>query len=230
MKNIFLQVLLLFLIAIAFSSQAVAQNRNFTTSLSLGIGSSGFDLEESVVGDAKRIFYPMGGIQFQKRLSPKWALTVFPNVGMSGNEREFTLSVGSLENQTIKSTSAFLNLAVHPKYFFNKLFYLSAGPELSYLLWNYGSAYNGDERIYNVKETNFFNRVNLLVSSSVGISMKVAESRKNAPVQIDALWYLEFRFKKGLTNILNQEALGTDKTTSIIAFELVTGISFASKK
>ena len=106
---------------------------------------------------------------------------------------------------SIKSTSAFINLAVHPKYFFNKGLFLSVGPEVSYLIWNYGSTYNKDERLSNIKETKYFNRTNLLISSSIGVSTKIGESRKKAPIQIDALWYLELRIKKGLTNILNSD-------------------------
>ncbi len=229
MEKIRLRILLLIFIGIFVSTATSAQNRNFITSLSLGFGYSGFDLEKNAIGDAQPIFYPMGGIQLQKRLSPKWALTVFPNVGMSGNTKSVDLSLAPIRR--VKSTSAFVNLAVHPKYYLNKLFYISAGPELSYLLWNYGSAFNEEERqIYNVEETDFFKRVNLLVSSSLGFSTKVAESRKNAPVQIDALWYLEFRFKRGISNILDPDFFGNDQSTGIIAFELVTGISFASKK
>jgi len=67
------------------------------------------------------------------------------------------------------------------------------------------------------------------LSSSVGFSKKVEESRKNAPIQIDLLWYLELRMKKGVTNILKEDFFG-DLTSSILSFELVTGISFSSKK
>jgi hypothetical protein len=49
-------------------------------------------------------------------------------------------------------------------------------------------------------------------------------------VQIDALWYLEFRVKKGLTNILNKDVFGDDESSTIFSLEIVTGISFASKK
>ncbi|MEO1437159.1 MAG: hypothetical protein AAFV80_16575, partial [Bacteroidota bacterium] len=109
-------------------------------------------------------------------------------------------------------------------------FYVSFGPELSYLLWNFGSTFSGAERQSNINETEFFNRTNLLVSASIGLSKKVGESRKKAPVQIDALWFLEFRGKQGITNILNADAFNDEVSSRILSFELVTGFSFASKK
>ncbi|MFK7908798.1 MAG: outer membrane beta-barrel protein [Chitinophagales bacterium] len=229
MKSNFLKALIFVLISTFASSEVAGQNRNFMVNLSLGAGNSGFKIDETGQGEVKRIFYPMGGIQIQKRISSKWAINIFPNVGMSGNRVVLPNPIGNTTE--VKSTSAFINLALHPKYYFNNSAYFSFGPEISYLLWNYGSTYNKeDDRLSNLKETAFFNRTNLLVSSSLGISMKVGESRKKAPVQIDALWYLEFRLKKGLTNILNKEIFGNEASSSISSFELVTGFSFASKK
>ena len=146
---------------------------------------------------------------------------------MSGNRVELSMPITNITE--VKSTSAFFSLAAHSKYFINKDFYFSVGPEVSYLMWNYGSTYIDDERQTYLKETEFFNRTNFLVSSSVGFSKKVEESRKNAPIQIDLLWYLELRMKKGVTNILKEDFFG-DLTSSILSFELVTGISFSSKK
>jgi len=209
------------------SNNVNAQNKNFIVNFAIGAGNSGFKIEETGGDEVKRIFYPMGGIQIQKRINTKWALNLFPNVGMSGNDRILSNPINSITR--IKTSSAFINFAVHPKYYFNETFYFSAGPELAYLLWNYGSAYNDENRLSHLEETKYFNRINLLVSSSLGISIKVGESRKKAPVQIDALWYLEFRIKKGITNILNKDFFGNEAKTSILSLELVTGISFASK-
>lgn len=207
---------------------AKAQNRNFLLQISLGVGNSGFQIEDVGEDEVKRIYYPVGGIHLQKRISPSWALDAFPNVDMSGNRRILETPIGQITE--IRSTSAFLNLSLHPKYIPGRSFYVSLGPEISYLLWNYGSTYQGDERLSNIRETDFFNRTNLLISSSVGFSQKVGESRKNAPVQIDVFWHLEFRAKKGITNILNRDVFGNNASSTILSFELVTGISFASKR
>jgi len=228
MKKCFCTSLVFCVLMLFFTVTAKSQNRNFIVNLSLGAGNSGFKVENDDEGKLRRIFYPTGGLQIQKRINPKWAINIYPNVGISGNKKTLNSPVGNITE--VKSTSAFVNLAVHPKYYLNKSVYFSIGPEISYLLWNYGSTFNGDERLSNIKETNFFKRTNLLLSSSVGFSKKVEESRKKAPVQIDALWYLEFRTKKGLTNILNNDAFGGDAFSTILSFEIVTGISFASKK
>ncbi len=229
MKSNSLKALIFALMWIFAFSEVSAQNKNFMVNLSFGAGNSGFKIEETGEGETKRIFYPMAGIQIQKRISSKWALNIFPNVGMSGNRTVLPNPIGNITK--VKSTSAFINLALHPKYYFNNSTYFSFGLEIAYLIWNYGSTYNNeDDRLSNVKETEFFNRTNLLVSSAFGISIKVDESRKKAPVQIDALWYLELRLKKGITNILNKDIFGSGVTSSISSFELVTGISFASKK
>ena len=218
--------LLCFLVFIS-ASYCKGQNKNFMVGISLGAGNSGFKIADEGTTDLQRIYYPMGGLYFQKRISKQWAIHVFPHVGMSGNN-------GILENPQnnitkVSSRSAFVNLAVHPKYFFSEKTYLSFGPELSYLLWNYGSTYNGDTRLTHLEETRFFNRLNFLASSAIGFSTKVEESRKNAPIQIDALWFIELRLKKGLTNILSKEYFGNDVHSAIFSIELATGISFASK-
>lgn len=204
-----------------------AQNNDFFISIALGAGNSGFDSFGSEEDEVSNIYYPVAGIQLQKRLNPKWALNIFLNIGMSGNKRDLNQPIGSATR--IKSTSAFVSLALHPKYYFNKSFYASFGPEISYLIWSRGSAYNEDELITKNDETQFFHRTSLLVSSSLGISRKVGQSRKNAPVQIDALWFLEFRMKKGVTNILNIDPSIVEISSSILAFELVMGISFSSQ-
>jgi len=196
--------------------------------LSLGAGNSGFKIESQTQDELKRIYYPTGGLQFQKRMSPKWAINFYPHVGLSGNTRVVNSPQTNITE--VNSTSAFVNLSVHPKYYLNESIYFSFGPEVSYLLWNYGTSYIGDERQSRIEETEFFNRTNLLASASIGFSKKVGESRKNAPVQIDALWFLELRAKKGITNILNRDIFGEDLSSTILSFEIVTGISFASKK
>ena len=228
MKNYKWRLLLLFILSMFYAQEyAIAQNRNFIVSLSLGAGNSGFEIEDQGDDEIKRIYYPTGGIQVQKRINSKWAINIYPNVGMSGNRRILANPMGNITE--IKSTSAFVNLSVHPKYHLNKTVYFSLGPEVSYLIWNYGSTYNDDERLSNVKETEFFNRTNLLVSSAIGISKKVGESRRDAPLQIDVLWHLELRIKKGITNILDSDFFEDDISSNILSFEVVTGISFASK-
>lgn len=226
MKNCILKYFMFSLLTLYFTVDARAQNRNFIVNLSLGAGNSGFINNEGE-GEIKRIFYPTGGLQFQKQINDNWAINFYPNVGLSGSRRVLDTPVGNITE--VKSTSAFVNFALHPKYFFGENTYFSLGPELSYLLWNYGSTFNNEERLSNIKETAFFNRTNLLVSSSIGISKKITESRKNAPVEIDALWFLEFRIKKGITNILKREFFGEDATSTVLSFEILTGISFASK-
>lgn len=219
---------ILVVLMICFTTQVNAQNKNFIVSLGLGAGNSGFKIDNKEDDELKRIFYPTGGIQIQKRINSNWAINIYPNVGMSGNKRRFKNPNSAITE--LRSTSAFVNLGLHPKYYLNDNVYFSLGPEFSYLLWNYGSTYVGDERQSNIKETDFFNRTNLLVSSSIGLSKKVDESRKNAPVQIDVLWFLEFRIKKGITNILNKDIFGDNISSRTLSFELVTGFSFASKK
>lgn len=204
----------------------ISQNRDFTVSIALGAGNSGFQINQPSMDKLSRIYYPMGGIHIQKSISEKFALNFFPNVGLSGIKRILAEPRGDFTES--RSTSAFVNLAIHPKYFLSNGLYVSVGPELSYLLWNYGSIYNGEQRLSHLEETEYFSRVNLLLSASVGISTKISESRKNAPVEIDALWFLEFRTKKVLTNILKRNVFG-NTSSSILSFELVTGISFASK-
>ena len=227
MKNYIWTPLIICALTFCCTIKTKAQNRHFIVSVSLGLGNSGFNIENENEDELKRIYYPTGGLQIQKRINSKWAINIYPNVGMSGNRRILKNPVGVITE--VKSTSAFVNLGLHPKYFLNESFYFSFGPEISYLLWNYGSTFNGDERQSYIKETELFNRTNLLVSSSIGLSKKVGESRKNAPVQIDALWYLEFRIKKGVTNILNKNVFGNGVSATILSFEIVTGISFASK-
>lgn len=227
MKSKIVKILFILSSIFCISDFAMAQNNNFITSIALGAGNSGFQIEEQTEGDAKRLFYPMGGIQIQKRIGPKWAIIFFPNVGMSGNRRTLTVP---LENITeVKTTSAYVNLAIHPKYYLSQKFYVSLGPEISYLLWNYGSTYDGDTRLSNIEETRFFNRTNLVASSSLGFSTKVGESRKNAPIQIDALWFVELRAKQGITNILNKDFFAENLKSRISSIELVMGISFSSK-
>ena len=217
------------LVSIGLIQFSFGQNRNFHVNLALGVGLSGFEIEDTGTDELKRLFYPMTGLQFQKRINPKWAINIFPNVGMSGMTR--TLSDPIANNITqVKTKSAFINLAIHSKYYINDNFYFCFGPEIGYLIWNYGSAFSDDRRLYNRKETDNFNRVNLLLSSSLGFSKKIEESRKDAPVQIDVLLFLELRFKKGITNIINNDLIEQDFSTSINSIELVTGFSFGSKK
>lgn len=211
----------------ATSLQAAAQNRNFIINIALGLGNSGFDIPDpSITGEISRICYPVAGLQVQKRISDRWALNIFPHLGMSGNKRVLSNPIGSITE--LKSISAFFNLSVHPKYFFHRSFYTSVGPEVSYLLWNYGSTFNEEERLSNQKETDFFNRTNFLISSSIGYSKKIASSKKGTPIEIDALWFIELRLKKGITNILDSSIFSESSTISSI--ELVTGLSFSSKE
>ena len=226
--NDLIKIILVISIGIGTTLKANAQNKDFLIQLSLGLGYSGFKTEKTTEDDISNIFYPMGGLQVQKRLSPKWALNAFPNVGMSGNKKVLADPIGNITE--IKTTSAFVNLALHPKYYISKAFYVSLGPEVSYLLWNYGSTYNQSNQLTNVDETYLFNRFSLLISSSIGISVKITESKENAPMKIDALWFAEFRGKKGITNILNRTYFGDDYSSSIMSIEFVTGISFSSKK
>jgi hypothetical protein len=205
-----------------------AQNGDFLVSISLGVGNSGFKIMNVNEDKVKWIYYPTGGLQIQKRLSPKWAINFYPNVWASGNQRVF--KTPSLNLTSVKSLSSFISLGIHGKYFLNKSIYCSLGPELSYLIRNHGSTYNGEYRMTNKNETQYFNRLNFLLSSSIGISQKIEESRKNAPIQINVLWYIEFRLRKGISNILNEEYFGKDSYSSALAFEVVTGFSFASKR
>lgn len=223
----FLQVIFLMAIIFSFAVKNEAQNRNFITSVSYGFGNSGFKTNNQTDDELSRLNYLMGGIQIQKRINSKWAISFFPNVGNSGNKRKLNIPIGNITE--VRSTSAFVNLSVHPKFFLNKSVYFSLGPEISYLIWNYGSTYSGEIRQSNRNETKFFNRTNLLVSSSIGFSKKVTESRKNAPIQIDGLWYLELRAKKGITNIIKEGFFDENISTTISSFEIVTGFSFASK-
>ena len=204
-----------------------AQNRNFITGFSLGVGNSGFDISEEGDDQVKRIFYPTAGLHFQKRVNNKLAVQLYPNVGMSGNQRSLSTPQNNITK--ISTKSAFVNLAILGKYYVTPKVYASLGPEVSYLLWNFGSTYNGDTRLTNLKETRFFNRTNLLISSSIGYGTKIDESRKNAPIQIEAFWFIELRFKKSITNILSSEFFTEDTKSTILSFELVTGFSFASK-
>ena len=220
-------IMILFLLTIGSINQLKAQNRNFMVNLSIGAGNSGFNTAEPLDDKIKSIYYPIAGVQIQKRIHSKWALNVFPNVGMSGNKRIFSNPVGNVTE--VRSTSAFVNLALHPKYYINDVLYLSLGPEVSCLLWNRGSTYNGSERQTRINETRFFNRIGILASSSIGISKKIETSRKNAPIQIDALGYLEFRLKKGLTNILNRDFFSDELSSTILSFEIVVGFSFSSQ-
>lgn len=220
------KLLVILLTSIIYTQDCFSQNKNFAFNFAFGVGNSGFDIEEEGEDQVNRIYYTMGGLQFHKRLKNKWALQFFPNVGMSGNTRNLSAPIGGITR--VKSTSAFINLAIHPKYFISSSTYVSLGPEISYLIWNYGSTFREDERISNRNETEFFNRTNFLLSSSIGWSTKVSESRKKSPVEIDLLWFIEMRLKKGLTNILSQDYFpSSSSTTSTI--ELVTGFSFASK-
>ncbi len=217
-----------FLLTLCIATKTKSQNRNFLVSISLGIGNSRFNIENQSEEEIRRLFYPTGGLQIQKRINSKWAINFYPNVGMSGKRIILSKPVENITE--IKSTSAFMNFSLCPKYYLKESIYLSLGPELSYLLWNYGSKYRGDKRISNIEETEFFNRINLLVSSSIGFSKKVTESRHNAPIQIDFLWFLELRAKKGITNILNKKKFGESVSSTVLAFEIVTGFSFASKE
>lgn len=228
MSNRIVKILIFLGVICCLSFKLKAQNRSFIVNLSVGVGNSGFKVNNETKGELRRLFYPTGGLQLQKQLSTKWAINIYPNVGMSGNKRVLDTPVGNVT--AVKSTSAFVNLGLHPKYYLNESIYCSLGPEISYLLWNYGSTFNGDIRLSNIKETASFNRFNFLISSSIGCSKKIQGSRKNAPVQIDALWYLEFRVKKGLSNVLNKDVFGSDLSSTIFSLELLTGISFASKK
>lgn len=205
-----------------------AQNRNFFTGVTLGVGNSGFKILEEGEDDLQRIYYPMAGLHIQKRINDNWAIHFFPNVGMSGNDRVLKTPQNNITK--IGTRSAFLNLAIHPKYYINNHFYCSAGPEVSYLIRNSGRTYNGDTRLTSLNETRFFNRVNLLVSSAIGYSIKVQESRRNAPVQVDVLWFIELRLKKGITNILSKDFFPSDDLNSnIFSIELATGICISSK-
>ncbi|MEL6972639.1 MAG: hypothetical protein AAFO02_20915, partial [Bacteroidota bacterium] len=67
--------------------EAAAQNSNFSISLALGAGNSGFSQDNQNKDGLKRIFYPTGGLQVQKRINTKWAINIYPNVGLSGNRR-----------------------------------------------------------------------------------------------------------------------------------------------
>lgn len=227
-KNSFSEISIILAISFCLTISAEAQNKNFIVNLSLGVGNSGFKIEDEGADELRRIFYPTGGLQIQKRINSKWAINVYPNVGMSGNRRTLNIPVGNITE--VRSTSAFFNLGLHPKYYMNESIYFSFGPEVAYLLWNSGSTFNGEERQSNIKETDAFNRTNLLASSSIGFTKKIGESRNHAPVQIDALWYLEFRVKKGITNILNRNVFGNNASSTIFSLEIVTGISLASKK
>ncbi|MBK7697487.1 MAG: hypothetical protein IPJ39_01565 [Saprospiraceae bacterium] len=103
------------------------------------------------------------------------------------------------------------------------------GPEYSYLIRNIERTFIHDVQFSIVNETKYFNRNNLLISSAIGCSFKVDQTAKRSPIQFDALWYLEFRFKRGLTNMLKKNELFNDVGSKLLAFELVTGVSFSSK-
>ncbi len=208
--------------------EAIAQNNNFSLSLAVGAGNSGFSRENQNEDELKRIFYPTGGLQVHKRINTKWAINIYPNVGLSGNRRTLDIPAGNITE--VRSTSAFLNLGLHPKYYFGESIYLSLGPEISYLLWNNASTYAGNDRQSSIRETELFNRTNLFVSAATGIAKKIGEARENAPLQMDAWWFLEFRAKHGITNILNDNFFGAGTSSTISAFEIVMGISFLTKK
>jgi len=204
------------------------QNNNIMFGLGFGVGNSGFLSDESPENEVSKLYYMTGGLFFQKRLGDRWAINFLPNVGLSGHKTELESSANSATSA--KSITYLLNVAVHPKYFIKKNLYVSVGPEYSHVLRNIGQTYNKEDVFSIVNETKYFNRNNLLISSAIGCSFKVDQTAKRSPIQFDALWYLEFRFKRGLTNMLKKNELFNDVGSKLLAFELVTGVSFSSKK
>ena len=224
-SKIFYVVVLAMTISI---SHIYGQNNNTMFGFGIGGGNSGFISDENPENAVNKLYYMTAGLFFQKRISDRWAINVFPNVGLSGHKTELMSSTNS--STSAKSITYLLNVAVHPKYFINKNLYVSVGPEYSYVLRNIGQTSNKEDVFSIVNETKYFNRNNLLISSAIGYSFKVDQTAKRSPIQFDALWYLEFRFKRGLTNMLKRTELLSDVSSKLLAFELVTGVSFSSKK
>ncbi|HMT53588.1 MAG TPA: hypothetical protein PKD16_11335 [Saprospiraceae bacterium] len=209
-------------------SHIYGQNNNTMFGLGFGVGNSGFLADESPENNVRNIYYLTANFHFQKRISEKWAINFLPNVGLSGHKTELESSANSATSA--KSITYLLNVAVHPKYFIKKNLYVSVGPEYSHVLRNIGQTYNKEDVFSIVNETKYFNRNNLLISSAIGCSFKVDQTVKRSPIQFDVLWYFEFRFKRGLTNMLKKNELFNDVGSKLLAFELVTGVSFSSKK
>jgi len=219
-------IIVLFILLFNGNQTAKAQVPNSQGGLSLGIGSGGFNVEAGE-DDVSNIFYPTIGLFYQRRLSDRWSLHLHPNVSLAGNKRIFNQQQNGITE--VRSTSGFVNLAVQPKYHPSGGLYVSTGPELAYLLWNYGSSYRGEQRLNRNNETEFFNRLALNAIASVGYSFKVGESRKNAPWQTDVFWFVELRVKKGLTGLLKESMVSSDDNISLFGVEFQTGFSFGKK-
>lgn len=203
------------------------QTNNTLFGFGFGVGNSGFLADESPENNVRNIYYLTANFHFQKRISEKWAINLFPNAGLSGHKMEVNLPFSKATTAT--SISYLINLAIQPKYHFKKNFYVSLGPEYSYLIRNIERTFIHDVQLSSINETEYFNRNNLLISSALGCSFKVDLTAKRSPIQFDVLWYLEFRFKRGLTNMLKKNELFNEVGSKLLAFELVTGVSFSSK-
>ncbi len=217
---------LYFILACIVTCGLNGQNRNNAFGFSLGVGNSGFEMEEIGADKVESLYYPSVGISYQRKLDDRWAASFSLTTGMSGNKRFLETPVFGVTS--VQSKSAFINLPIHVKYYSKRNIYISLGSEASFLIWNYGSTYNGDQQIRNVKETDQFKRTNFFVSTSIGYSIKMGESRKNAPVQVDVFLFVELRYKQGINNILQEEFFG-DIDSRISAFELVMGFLLGSK-
>ena len=203
------------------------QNNNTMFGFGIGGGNSGFISDENPENAVRKLYYMTGGLFFQKKMNDKWAINMFPNVGLSGHRMEANGNFGKAT--TVTSISYLINVAIQPKYHFKNNFYVSLGPEYSYIIRNIRFTFIHDVQLSSINETEYFNRNNLLISSALGCSFKVDLTAKRSPIQFDALWYLEFRFKRGLTNMLKKNELFNDVGSKLLAFELVTGVSFSSK-
>ncbi len=177
--------------------------------------------------EVTKLIRPVSGIRFQKKISDKWAITLIPNVSLMGNIRNYNTLLSITK---AKSESALVNIDIKPMYYFSDRFYISAGPSVSYLIWSRGTAYKDEMVIRSRSEINHFNRWNVFATASLGFSDKLTHSRKNAPIQIDVLWFVELRSSYGLTNILKEEILNITGSQSYSLIALVTGFNFGARE
>lgn len=211
-----------------FVSGLTAQNSEWSTGISIGVGNSGFNTSNPLVEKTKPIYYLSGGFPFHFRLSDRWALNIYLGISQSGNVAEFAPINQNINRSKIVST--FSNLALSPKRYLSQNLYLALGPEFLLLAHSYQSLYNEKERLYRDETTHFFKKFSLSTISTLGFSWEIGRLGDTAFKSKNILAFVEFRFRRGITHLFKQDFLDRQVPSRVTAFELASGVLFASKQ
>jgi len=204
------------------------QNPNLEIGFGLGITKGGLLPNISSDHEVSEVISPQGSVRAKFRIGEKSAIGINIATIILGNRQNLSTPIITINGEAdrLETRSALLAIDVLYRRYISDHWYVQGGPNVNYLAWSTGAAYLGDIRLFKLTETDVYNRWHAGATLSVGYTTKVDQSRKNAPWQVQVLWFIELKSSATINHAI--KSIAGEESGRFGYVELSTGFTFGS--